>query len=315
MRSILIISFSCLISILSFAQNHFVFEESNWYFSNPDDTLGNPFADYTYYEYIQDTIIEEEICKFIYSSAGDHVIIHEREDKVYYYALNRFNLLYDFDVVVNDTIYLDLRTMTFLMSPTDEFILIDTILSVKSIVKEVDSIAINDNYFRKVFVDIFPESDILEFAIWPSGFGYFEFLGYTIDGIIPLLIVGMGPAINTNRNLRCYSDSRLFYMDSYWQQFGVDCDFRITSIPKIDHGDFVSIYPNPVKDYLYIEVNNCSGSVSIELIDIAGRKLFLDKPFDDRTDINLTSLYPGLYFLVIKNPNFDTQTYKILKIK
>lgn len=153
-----------LYSILAISQEHLIYESSNWYHCNPDDTLGNPMADYTYYEYHSDTVVGGESCKFIHSSGGDHVIILEKEDKVYYYALDRFNLLYDFSANVTDTIYLDMSVFTFLLSPEDDLIIIDTILSVKSIVREVDSIEIEGYFLKKVFVDIFPESEILEYA-------------------------------------------------------------------------------------------------------------------------------------------------------
>lgn len=298
------------IPVLTVCQDHFVYDGSNWYFSRPDAN-GNPLFGFIHYEYQKDTMINGENCKFIFSSSGDHVIFLEMEDKVFYYSRDRFNLLYNFAVKVNETIFLDMWVSTFLLSPTDEFIIIDTILPVRSIVTDIDSIYVEDLYLKKITVDIFPESEILEYAIWPSSIEYIEYLGYLTYGIIPLVIEGEGPLIDMYRRLRCYSDSRFFYMTSYWQQFEVGCDYRITEINETRNDEIISVSPNPAKEVLKLqgEINNIN---RLLIVNINGEVLLCEeREFSHPIQINF--LPTGVYLLSVEFTSGAISTYKFLK--
>lgn len=80
--------------------------------------------------------------------------------------------------------------------------------------------------------------------------------------------------------------------------------------------EHIKIYPNPVRDYLNINVNNTLNSdVRINLYDLNG-KLIVEKEINASMDsrLDMTKLSHGLYFLTIKTLNNRyNNTIKIIK--
>lgn len=71
--------------------------------------------------------------------------------------------------------------------------------------------------------------------------------------------------------------------------------------------DHIEVYPNPVKEQLYIK--SPSGIISTEVFDMAGRTL---KVRSNEDTINVSSLEPGNYIIRIETKN-STKTRKITK--
>lgn len=82
------------------------------------------------------------------------------------------------------------------------------------------------------------------------------------------------------------------------------------------YDDFnLNVYPNPARHMLYIDLDKPAIDLSLTLYDGIGKPVFensLDGIFN--TEIDVSSLRPGLYYLhVINSSNRVNKTYKIIK--
>ena len=66
----------------------------------------------------------------------------------------------------------------------------------------------------------------------------------------------------------------------------------------------IKLYPNPVKDYLYIETIQ-KNTNSIEIYDITGRKIFFKEMSDKSDIINMSDFVNGIYIVKISNKTFS----------
>ena len=77
--------------------------------------------------------------------------------------------------------------------------------------------------------------------------------------------------------------------------------------------ELITVYPNPVKDQLFIDTQNSFDNVSVSLVDINGR-VVLSTTLDLRGEISLDmgQLETGLYILNLKcdNVNYNTKIIK-----
>lgn len=65
----------------------------------------------------------------------------------------------------------------------------------------------------------------------------------------------------------------------------------------------VSVFPNPMKEALTIEINSNESyeKLNVSLIDALGKQVFIEKIGENRTQINTSQLDRGFYFLIILN--------------
>jgi len=79
----------------------------------------------------------------------------------------------------------------------------------------------------------------------------------------------------------------------------------------------ITIYPNPVKDNLFIKFNDAILSdISISLVDVSGR-LIIQRNFkhidlDKEETLDLSSIKSGIYFIEIRSEKVS-RVYKIIK--
>jgi len=74
----------------------------------------------------------------------------------------------------------------------------------------------------------------------------------------------------------------------------------------------VSVFPNPVKTTLHIEIANNTETIAFDLFDVSG-KLILQKHFvNDAMTLDMKNLPSGIYFLKVSSSE-KTGTYKIVK--
>ncbi len=71
----------------------------------------------------------------------------------------------------------------------------------------------------------------------------------------------------------------------------------------------VQIYPNPASDNITIHM--AEANISIEITDVLGRVMQMQKHTGDKTIVNISSLPSGVYFIKLVEPHFS---YKIIKL-
>ena len=77
----------------------------------------------------------------------------------------------------------------------------------------------------------------------------------------------------------------------------------------------ISVYPNPTKDLLKIEVESQGNELlRYELFDITGRKMVLKKMRSKSEEVDMSSYSPGIYLLNVLNQNGEhLKVCKIIK--
>jgi len=84
------------------------------------------------------------------------------------------------------------------------------------------------------------------------------------------------------------------------------------SIGNIDYGKELKLYPNPVRDRLFINFTGVEKLTDVQITDLAGQTVLVASPAQSDSSIDLSHLQTGIYFI---NLNIDNQiiTKKIIK--
>ena len=75
----------------------------------------------------------------------------------------------------------------------------------------------------------------------------------------------------------------------------------------------ISVYPNPVSQYIQLELHERVGNYEAELYDLQGQLLSKEVIHNQIQKINLQNLSAGTYLLRIKNEDNKFQSLKIIK--
>jgi hypothetical protein len=92
----------------------------------------------------------------------------------------------------------------------------------------------------------------------------------------------------------------------------------VTSIPEKENGNFLFLYPNPVKDNLMLDFNKMEGgNYQINVYDVSG-KLVLDEKVEINShfsthSLSLLNLVNGFYIIGISDENKLNKSFKIIK--
>jgi hypothetical protein len=103
---------------------------------------------------------------------------------------------------------------------------------------------------------------------------------------------------------------------------GVQQTYDISVVNSIDETTGISLqcsaYPNPTTDVLQLKVDTSTTlsiqSMTYQLYDMQGKLIFTKKLTDVETQIDMSNLVSGTYFLKItNNNNKEIKTFKIIK--
>ncbi len=91
-----------------------------------------------------------------------------------------------------------------------------------------------------------------------------------------------------------------------------DC---LLAVDYFSNEDMIRVYPNPTNGMLNIRINQYSGNLSIQIIDINGRQVYnqTDQNFNIEKSINLSALQKGMYVLKLTNSNINYTEKIIIK--
>ncbi|MCL1943472.1 MAG: glycosyl hydrolase [Candidatus Azobacteroides sp.] len=82
---------------------------------------------------------------------------------------------------------------------------------------------------------------------------------------------------------------------------------ELSSVTKVEADDGVKIYPNPVKDFLYLQI---SGNTKVTLYDVYGKCVYAG---DNPESIDMTAYPAGMYILDMRNEAGGRKAEKIMK--
>ena len=95
--------------------------------------------------------------------------------------------------------------------------------------------------------------------------------------------------------------------------FSIDICY-ITNSLGLDSNSLTNttVYPNPTKDYLFIDIPNATGTSKLKLYDVQGRFVMETKTSNTHEVINIENLQNGVYMLSIENETNKTVKKVIL---
>jgi hypothetical protein len=74
----------------------------------------------------------------------------------------------------------------------------------------------------------------------------------------------------------------------------------------------ISVYPNPTKGLLTIDLGNLTGDYTLKVLNILGQEVISSKINSELTDINLSRLLSNIYFVKISDTNNNSLVKKII---
>jgi len=112
----------------------------------------------------------------------------------------------------------------------------------------------------------------------------------------------------------CYSDSTF---PLYSKPGVLSCDYDPTGVNEYENNTFVSIAPNPVKDKLMLRSLHLNGRYEATLINSLGEQVLQNNQTyvhaNHATELDISDLKPGFYFLVLSENNVMRCVKKIIK--
>ena len=286
LRYLLFIFIFLLITVTNYGQD-FAPVGATWHYSYTETSP--PFnQSYILIESVKDTIIlgknAKKLSQTHYQSSSNSIFlgyefIYSDSNKVYLYKYNKFNLLYDFNAVQGDTIFV-IEPLFMNCGGNGDTLIPFLVDSVK---------LINISGFQKKIQFV----TNLEIG-WNFGGKFIESIGsnyflFPTDCVAP-------PHIDS---LRCYNDSLLSY------QLVNDCEEIITSIKENTNIFHQYEFQNTI--YNTLNLPDIKGDIFI--YDIQGKLLFSEK-IKPTIPINLKN---GIYIVLLKSKDFQ-HIYKILKL-
>ena len=262
----------------------------------------------------KDTIVEENSCRVIrqyYDNskiASEIYIIKQEQGKVYYYYQDQFNLLFDFDAQVNDTV-----KFTFMYKEyNDDFPLgKDTLFSARF---RVESVTKNAQNLKIVTTKVL-EEDKLDFWDIPVPPHEYQTYSYTEKKglhreFMPRFDNVPHPTIEEFKWLRCYSDSDFSFVSEEWAATSLPCDYSITSGINTPKDENITIYPNPFNESILVFISNGG---NIEIINVLGKVVYYSELSNGINEISTSHFYKGFYLVKIQNINNSIQVFKVIK--
>ncbi|HLS29266.1 MAG TPA: T9SS type A sorting domain-containing protein, partial [Flavobacteriaceae bacterium] len=102
---------------------------------------------------------------------------------------------------------------------------------------------------------------------------------------------------------------------SWWDGYDNGDEAHYQSVPYLSVDKLekskLSIYPNPVKDQLYIE--NLTENVQIEIYDLSGKEMLIKELNKTNRQVNVSQLSTGVYFYGLSQNGKMVKTGKLIK--
>lgn len=258
---------------------------SKWYYSYPY----YPNTEFVAIKLVGDTVINGQQAKVMEGRCGcepfESKFIFEDSNRVFRHnpGTDSFHLIYDFNKNAGDSLEIFLRTDLPL---------------IKYYIDSIGYLYINDDTLKTQYLS------------YPHNQGYW-FGEYLIEGFgsNACMFPQSGICDPNTGPLKCYYNP---ITGSYSFQDGVFCDeSTVTGIPNGNLGEAagIKIYPNPVKDWLWLDAQQNLRIDLIRIYDLNGREM-VRKTNINESKIDVGGLKKGIYFVQI----FSSETAIIKKI-
>jgi len=175
----------------------------------------------------------------------------------------------------------------------------------KVVVSNTDTVSLNNITLKMIVISYtlwsYPVLDTLIERIGSKNSFLYPHYGCLIDG----------PYFGT---FICYSDSTF---PLYKKPGVLSCDYDPTGVNEYENNTFVSIAPNPVKDKLMLRSLHLNGRYEATLINSLGEQVLQNNQTylytNHATELDISNLKPGFYFLVLTENNVMRCVKKIIK--
>ena len=93
-------------------------------------------------------------------------------------------------------------------------------------------------------------------------------------------------------------------------------DVNGVGIKETTASDYINTYPNPAQDVIVIEINNghTIQEHQFTLIDVLGKEIYRTTTFNKKTELSLSHLENGIYFLQYKHNTNNRSVIGVKKI-
>lgn len=96
-----------------------------------------------------------------------------------------------------------------------------------------------------------------------------------------------------------------------WSSYSEDCNLGLIDLKSANF----SLYPNPVKEKLFLSITNTTTNLKIKIFNIEGKLLIIENvAFKNRVSLDVSQLSRGIYFLNIEDENGNTAIKKFVKL-
>lgn len=90
--------------------------------------------------------------------------------------------------------------------------------------------------------------------------------------------------------------------------------FEIIGVSEIGNSTNFSVYPNPASHNVMVNVNSDFGDLNLELYDAVGKLISTQKIYSIQTNLSLSELANGIYFLRLRNnQGVENGSVKLIK--
>ena len=297
MKTFTILFFSLFFLSNISAQQEWAPIGAKWYYHQT--FFWSPNTGVNIFESVGDTIIDNQSCRVISISTqnctgvGLEIYMYADSNQVFYRlpSYDSFSLFYDFNAEPGD--FWDVQNYMYPDLGAQDS-------TYRVTVNEVDTININNQPLKRMFVEIAFDSD---FAFETVADTLIEKLGSTTK-MFPFEV----PICDAqyDRRLRCYEDTDLGLVSLT----NVDCEFtpiNNVALPK------TKIYPSHFSDFLMVETEE---EVQTRLVTATGQ-ILLEKKLDrGENRLSTHHLQKGVYFIqLFDNNKHLINVKKLIKIE
>ncbi|MDB5282568.1 MAG: hypothetical protein JWO06_1643 [Bacteroidota bacterium] len=218
-----------------------------------------------------------------------------REDsmkKVYYlfFPSSTEEILYDFNLAVGDSFL----ATTFINAPA--FISVARVLSIDTF--------FSNGVYRRYNFEVFDTSQ----NRWFNANSWIEGIGSSAGLLCPFFNYSrMGAG---DQELICFGDSSGTVYPSFSLQ---SCALVTALIEQKVKIKLLNIYPNPANDYCTIQLDGLENSYTAQFVDITGQEIMTFKITNPTTQIPISNLPAGLYFVKVSDALGHVGVGKLVK--